>query len=351
MNARRVWGAFAVGTLISSSIAFAAARGDIDNMTFGDGHIHRYVALNLATPPDEIDPAIVQSGTSLRYGRIGWPIVLWATSGGRASIINVTQPLATAAAGGAAFAALTALMPAVPVRRRLMLFAVPAVAIGISGGFAEPAALALSLWGLYAFRDRSPLVAAPLFAAAILTKEIALTIVVGGALWALRRWRVRTGETALILFAAATPVAGWYLFVRARFGHIPVFDPYLQGDRGVDIPGKGLIFSLTDPASAGSWLTAAFHVAIALAVLPFVRRSVYAMCAAFASLPLLITTPFTPWRFIGDGFRTSILIEVFAFITILDTLTRREAERRIDDDSPTPTEAQPSIGSATKPRR
>src|SRR6266571_4920848 len=70
----------------------AVAHGHVDRMTYGDGYLHRYVALHLNAKPAALDPLVVADGPALRYGRIGLPAAIWILSGGRASVMRYVQP-------------------------------------------------------------------------------------------------------------------------------------------------------------------------------------------------------------------------------------------------------------------
>jgi hypothetical protein len=310
---RRLPLAFALGTIVAGALIVAGARGDVDRMTLGDGYIHRYVALNLTTPADQIERPIVESGTSLRYGRIGWPAILFLVSGGNETVIRLMQPIATALAAGAAVAALGFLLPRAPPLAWISLFVVPGFTLSVAGGFAEVASLALALWGLAAALRARFGWAALAFAAAMLTKELAAAVLLGAVIWS-ARGRVRGWP---MMLWSLVPVVAWHGIVRARFGHFPLLDPYLSSGRGVTLPGVGLFESLTDAFSVSSLVVTLLHVVLGVALWFVARRSAFGLVGALASLPLLIMTPHTPWRYIGDGFRTSIFIEAFALLALI----------------------------------
>jgi hypothetical protein len=260
-------------------------------------------------------------GTSLRYGRIGLPALLWVASTGRDGAMSYAQPALMIISGAAVAAATARLFP----RSGPILSLAPFVAIGLTasfaGGFAEAPAVALTLWGVsLAVRGRAGL-AAVIFSAAILTKESSVLALAGTMLWlALRDGRRR----AYVLSASLVPVVAWFGYVAARYGHIPPLDPWLGETRGVALPFAGLWQSLTQSGAVAVAL-AATHAAAAAAVLIWARPSVFRVMLAFGAILLVSTGPYV-WGFIGDGIRQASLAETAIVLAVLATIAPDTAD-------------------------
>jgi hypothetical protein len=105
--------------LIAASLAGAIAllsllaesRGHVQRTAYGDGLIYRYVASHLTTPPSQIDPVVSSRGSSIRYGRIGFPAFIWITAAGQSSAMPYAQAVLIVILAGAAGAATTLLFP------------------------------------------------------------------------------------------------------------------------------------------------------------------------------------------------------------------------------------------------
>ena len=100
---RQVTAAALVGAILAVVIILAGSGGDVDRMTEGDGEIYQYVAGNdvsggpdptpFAQDPEDVHPAVVERGTSLRYGRVGFPALIWLFSAGRPQAMPYVQPI------------------------------------------------------------------------------------------------------------------------------------------------------------------------------------------------------------------------------------------------------------------
>ena len=303
-----------VGAVLAAVIILASSQGDVSRMTTGDGLIYRYVAMNLDTDPADIDPVVKERGTSLRYGRIGLPAAIWVLSAGRPSLMRYVQPLVMVAAAAAAAAAAAMLFPGAGPLAALLPFAAPGFIVALAGGFAETMAIALALWAVWCALGRRWGWCAIVLCAAILTRENAGFVLIGLAVWMLVRG---TPGGLPFLAASLVPVAGWYAFVRARYGHVPPLDPYLRVTTDtVGTPGAALVRSFTDAPSAGGAVTAGLHVAAALAGLALARRSLFGLIAAITAFQVFASGPFA-WRFIGEAARTGVFLQLFVLLAIL----------------------------------
>lgn len=302
-----------VGTFVAAAIILAASRGDVDRMTEGDGLIYRYVAAHFAQDPAEVDPVVVERGTSLRYGRAGFPALIWAFSAGRNEAMPYVQPILIALAAGAAAAAVTILLPGAGPLAAMIPFLAPGFAVSVRGGFADAVAVAFGLWAVVFARRERWLPTGLLLAAAILTRENAGAVFVGIAVWLALRKRYRIiGALSLSL----APTAAWYLFVRARYGHIPILDPYLRvTTETIAAPGVAIWRSLTD-STASATLTAALHLALAIVAFALWRRSLAGAIAAASGLQVLAAGRFS-FVYEGEAFRQFTMLQLFLILALL----------------------------------
>src|SRR6185436_488681 len=99
-----------LGAVFSIVVIGVASRFDFKRMTFGDGVLHRYVAENLRTQPEQVTRDLEGHGTALRYGRIVMPVLIWTFSAGDADAMRYAQPLLMVASAAAIAAAASLLL-------------------------------------------------------------------------------------------------------------------------------------------------------------------------------------------------------------------------------------------------
>lgn len=319
--------AWSFGGVLAIAILVGSSGGEIGRTAYGDGLIYRYVAGNLTTDPADVHQVVVERGTSLRYGRIGLPAVIWVLGLGQRDLLPWGQAIAVVLSAAAISGAAAAMFPRGGLIGAVVPFLAPGVALSIAGGYAEVVALALALWAVvWALRDRW-WIATALLSAAMLTRENAGAMALGLFLWVLIRRRYRE---ALILTLSLAPLAGWYLFVAWRYGHVPVLDPYLRtATDTVGLPIIAPFNSVFDSVSAGAVAAAAFHLALGVIAVLLARRSTLGFLAAIASAQLLITGPFA-WRFVGDASRTGVFIQVLTLMAMVVWLRPAWREREND---------------------
>ncbi len=297
-------------------------------MTFGDGVLHRYVAENLTAPGSQITGDLSGHGTALRYGRIGLPALLWLASAGRSEAMSYVQPLLMVAAGAAVAAAARVLL----ARSAVAPF-VPFLSIGllasIAGGFAEPIAVALALWGVIMVRSGSLRFAAVLLAAAVLTREHALAVVGGLCVWLALGRRFRE---AAVVSAAVLPALAWHVIVASRFGFFPLADPFLTQETYGAGPPLVAVWRAATTLPARSVAIIALHAALAVCALLWWRRSDLGVCAAVSAL-LLTTAGPDVWRYIGDGVRLGVFLQVFLVMALVARATNGRGSPSLMDAS------------------
>jgi len=309
VNAQRraLLGAWALGTLVGGAAIIGYSGGNVARMTLSDGLIARYVAAHFNTPPSKISPVVTSRGTSLRYGRIGLPVAIWIASAGTPRAMPYVQPIIMALCAGAAVAAVRALFPRAPPVVMLMPFVAIGFLLAVVGGFAEALAGAFGLWAVVYAERRRWWPAAILLAVAMLARENAGAILLG-LIVAYRLWR-RPRDLA-ILCSSILPVAGWYVFCKIRFGHIPILDPYLRVSTStIETPFVAIWHSLAK-TSGDSFVAAVVMFALALIAVPLWRRAPLGTIAAVAALQIFSAGPFS-FKFIGEATRTGMFLQLF----------------------------------------
>jgi hypothetical protein len=295
-------------------------------MAYGDGLIYRAVAARINAPPDLVNPVVASRGTSLRYGRIGFPALIWAAAGGHPPAMPYSQPVLTIVIAGAASAGAVAFFPAAGGLSAFLPFLAPGFPLAIAGGYAEILAIALSVWAVWFMVAQRPWVASMLLGVAVLTKENAVFVLAGLALWAMFRRRLRS---AFILALSLIPVIGWYAYIAIRYGHIPPLDPYLRvTTTTVGPPVVSLARSLHHAASTESFVMTVLHLGLLVVALLIARHSLLGLIAAVASLQVLIVGPFG-WKFIGDAARISSTFELFTILGFLAYLRPSWVDARL----------------------
>lgn len=298
--------------LLAVIVIGISSRGNVERMTLGDGRLHRAVAADLDADRSDVSSLVAPSGASLRYGRIGFPAVLWAFSLGDSGAMRYVQPLLMIFCAAAIAIAARTLVP----HGSWMVSLAPFVAIGLTaslaGGFAEPLAIALCLWAVVLAERDHPIAAAGALAAGILTKENAVAILVGLVAWEVLRKRPRR---ALALSIAVLPVAVWHTVVAARFGRLPLLDPWLYESETVDTPFMGIwrAFQLIDGSAIAVLIG---HLILACIATWWWRRSSLSVAAAVSGLGLLSVGTIT-WGYIGDAVRVASIFEVTFVLAVV----------------------------------
>jgi hypothetical protein len=320
-NDRRasIAGSALIAALFAAGIILASSRGQVDRMAYGDGLIYRYVAAHFAQPPGDVDPVVVERGTSLRYGRVGLPAAIWVASAGRPSAMRYAHPAVIVLAAGGAGAAAALLIPGAGGFAPILPFLAPGFSIGVAGGFGEVLAVAFGLWAVVlAGRGRWPAAAAAL-AGAILTRENAGAILLGLVVWYVF---IRRDRRAVVLLLSLVPVGIWYVFVDARYGHVPILDPYLRVATDTIAPPFIAVWRSLTAAPAGPALTAAIHVALMLLAFTLWRRSVFGAVSAAAGLQVLSAGKFS-WHFEGEAVRAFTFLQIFLILAIFGLMQKR----------------------------
>lgn len=302
-----------LASLVAGGIILASSRGTVDRMSYGDGLIYRYVAAHLSTDPQDVDPVVAERGSSLRYGRIGLPAVIWTASAGRPAAMPYAHPAVIAAAAGAAGAATAALFPGLGPLAALLPFAAPGFSLSVAGGYAEVLAMAFALWAVWFGARRRWWPSALLLALAMLTRDNAGAALIGLVVWFSLR---REFRGAAILTSSLLPVAAWHVFVARRYGHLPLLDPYLRVATDTIAPPFVAVWRSLADSSVGSAVTAGVHLAAAAVAIALWRASPLGAVAAAAGLQVLSAGPFA-WHFVGDAIRASVFLEGFVLFAVL----------------------------------
>lgn len=323
--ARQVAVAAALGGFLAAIVILIHSGGDKAEMVFGDGRLYRLVASDITATDPAIQAEIATRGTSLRYGRIGLPAVLWAASAGRRAAMPYAQPAIMMISALAIAAATRMLFPKGSFLLALSPFIAVGLTVAFTGGFAEPLAVAAALWAVVLLRHAGPWPAAGALAFAMLTRESAGAVLAGLVLWSLVCGRRREG---LILSASLVPVAGWYVYVAARFGHIPFLDPWsgaVSDSIGVPVVTAFRSIANTDATAA---VVIVVHLLLAAYAFTQWRSSDLGAVAAACGLSVLLLGN-DVWRFIGDATRVASLLEVFVLLAVVQRFVVKDIDAAV----------------------
>jgi hypothetical protein len=310
---RRPLAAALVGGAITIALVVAVGHGDVDRMTYGDGLFYQYVASHMDVQSSDLNPTVAARGPAFRYGRIGLPAAIWLLSAGNPRAMPYIQPLIMVLAGAAIAAMATELVPAIGLGAAVLPFLALGLSLSLSGGYAEPVAAAFAMGAcLLALRRRWSLAALAL-SITMLTRETAAVFLIGLGLWALFRRELRG---SLILSLSVIPVVAWHLAVAARFGHLPLADPYLKTHEvGLSaIPFSAFAKAFVD-FPIGVAATASLHLIFACVAVACVRRSALGAIAA-ATAAQIVFLPLLTWHYLGDAFRTFSFLELMTILAV-----------------------------------
>ncbi len=211
-------------------------------------------------------------GDALRYQRIGYPLLVWALSLGQ----RAWQPAVMVGVNIAAVIAVALLAGAI-IRRyapgaspwwALACAVNPALIIGVRNDLIEPLLTALALAGLLLYLRGRVAWAALLFAAALLTREVAvlflIPLLVAEAV-------ARRPRRVLTLALAVVPYLAWERVVARVIGHSSTvtvehnFQPLLVGMRLVlaDLPHASAWARMHTPAIVASMALVVAALAVA----------------------------------------------------------------------------------------
>jgi hypothetical protein len=321
---RREMGAAALfGAVFASAVILIQAHGHFDRAVFGDGVLFRYVAQHLAATPAQVAGFLGAHGPSLRFGRIGFPVLIWLLSAGNVTAMTYVQPALMILSAAAIAAAARALLPRAGLAGSLAPFIAPGLTATLAGGFADPIAIAFALWGTVKALEDRLVVAALLFAAAVLVRENAAALALGvfGWLWVFSRRR-----SAIVAFAGTLlPAAVWHVIVAQRFGTFPLLDPWLGRSQTSGVPVVAYVRALSRVPTAGLILMV-LQLGVGMIAVVFWRSSPLAAAAAVCVLQI-ISTGIGSWRYIGDAARLAAPLDVFAILALVRAVGTRSEPR------------------------
>jgi len=271
------------------------------------------VASHVDVHSADLNPKVAARGPAFRYGRIGLPALVWLLSGGRPGAMPYVQPMIMVLAGAAIAAMATELVPTVGLGAAVLPFLALGLSLSLSGGYAEPVAAVFGMAACLLALRRRWVLAAVALSLTMLTRETAVVFLLGLALWTLFK-RERGGLAILCL--SVIPVAAWHLAVAARFGHLPLADPYLKTHEvGLSaIPFSSFAKAFVD-FPAGVAATASLHLILACLAVVCVRRSVLGAIAA-ATAAQIVFLPLLTWHYLGDAFRTFTFLELMTILAL-----------------------------------
>jgi hypothetical protein len=163
-----------------------------------------------------------------RYGHAGYGWLAWALSGGRGRDVPLALleinlvAIALAAFGASALACAYGWSP----WGGLVVSFNPGVVYATTIDTSEALGIAVLVWALLAWTRRRWTLAAVALAALCLVKEAFVLVPIGLAVWELVEARRGRGAADLgrrLALLAIGPIVytGWYLYLRAQFGHFP----------------------------------------------------------------------------------------------------------------------------------
>jgi hypothetical protein len=183
------------------------------NSTGYDGQFFYYIA----------DDPFLQKRTfrsPFRYQRIGYPVVVWAVSLGRRDwrpaamvAVNIASVLVVAILS---VYILGMLAPELSPWWALLCAINPSLLAAVELDLPEPLTLALALAGLLLYMRRHIVAAAIFMAAALLTREVAILMLLP---LVLAEIRARAIGNTVILLLAIVPYLLWQLTLQSAFGH------------------------------------------------------------------------------------------------------------------------------------
>lgn len=275
-------------------------------LTFGDGQVWGALAQDPTFSHPEV---MVQGRTEFVYrsSRPLFPILAWVVSAGRPDA--VPWVVAFLSAFGVALMGAAAVALAQQDHRATRYAALAAFLPGslyiLTHFGPEPLATAFTMFGLYAWRraPRRTVLAVALFAAAVLTREVAMLVPVALALHALiidrSRWR-----TVAPLALPALPYLAWVGTQRVRFGAWPVQSTV---DERLTLPFVGLTKAMIEMGSYDRLVLVLGIVLIAFAARRDARSVFTWIAAAFALFGVVMGS--SVWR--ADAAR--VLLPMYAF--------------------------------------
>jgi hypothetical protein len=223
------------------------------------------------------------------------------------------HPILIVLAAGAAGAAAATLLPRAGPLGALIPFVAPGFSLSVAGGFAEVVAVAFALWAVVFARERRWGLAAGMLAAAMLTRENSGAVLVGLAVWSAMDRRIRPIG---MLSLSVVPVMAWYAYVAARYGHIPILDPYLRVTTDTIGPPVVAIWRAITDSKASSAVTAAVHLSLAVAAFAMWKRSLMGVIAAAAGLQVLAAGRFS-FVYEGEAVRQFTFLQLFLVLTLM----------------------------------
>ena len=275
--------------------------------------------------------ALQSVGGAFRAERLGYPLLAFLASAGRASAL----PAALVAVNVATLLALTAWLAAALRRRgRSPLWATavalsPGMLLPVLRDLSDPLATACVLVGVLAWQERRRPTATVALAFAVLTREVSIVVVLAlAAETAVRAWRGRgipeapraaLTEAWPVIVIPAVAFTAWQLYVAVRNGGPP-------GTAPAGVPLFNLVqeagWSLRDwPAAVGGW--DAVYVALVFGAMGLglrsLRHRITVTSAATCALCVCIALPT-----LGDYWGDTRLSAPLLSMLLLDGLQRRD---------------------------
>src|SRR5439155_12437729 len=138
-----------------------------------------------------------------------------------------------------------------------------------------------------------------LFAIALLTKEVAITVLAGTILWQLSKRAYKS----MLLAAAILPYLAWSVFDQHRYGYYPWSDPWWSSHA---FGAPFVVWWKTLSGGGVGAVVAAVHAVLAVSILLLCRRNQMATVAAVSGLQVFVTVR-EDWMYLVDGVRGVVM--------------------------------------------
>jgi len=263
---------------------------------------------------------------SFRYGRVGFPLVAWALTLGRPSLV----PAGLALVDLVSIAAVPALSVLLLDGYRanplggVATLAAPGLVLVYDRAYAEPFMLALVLLGFLCEARGRRGAAIAVFAGSILVKETAILALTPFVWQAARR---RDWPTLGSWAAALVPYLAWATWVRVRVGEVPFLaDDHSRRD-ALRLPFVGMVEALRDGHADAAIVTIILVTTVVVGVgAAWFARAIPIAGATLAFAVLTASAGPNTINYLGDALRILVVPQVLSIICIVWAVTSRTAD-------------------------
>nr|HID12411.1 hypothetical protein [Anaerolineae bacterium] len=246
-----------------------------------------------------------------RYGRVGYPLLVWLTSLGSARLLPYTLVLVNLASVALGTAAVVGLLRDWSLSPWLaLLYGLnPGHILSIQMDLPDAMAVDFGVLGLYFWKRERRVLAVVAFALAVLARETAALFLIPAALFSLRE---RCPRQVAIPGLALVPWAMWQLYILAKLGQIPL------------IAGSGNKFDLPFVGMAQTILNIQWQCSLP----DLIRQTIVLPIMVLAIAALLLASFKLSKRY--DMFNAALLLHaLLAIYTDIDSWNRFSSAGRV----------------------